>query len=117
MKTFEMLKKNKKINSVHLFGSNVTKKSNSLSDINICIIGSLDSDEKLKIISLFPENYDVYFFENLPIWMKIRVFREGRVLFVKDRNRLYETLFATIREYEDFLPIIKRRVVETFGAW
>jgi len=112
----EKVKKIRKVNSVHLFGSQVTGKTTKFSDVDICITGKLGNKEKLKILREFME-YDISFFEDLPVWIKIRVFREGKIIYVRDKPKLYDLLFRTIKEYEDFLPLIKRRVIEKFGKW
>jgi len=117
MKELKKLKNNKKIEAIYLFGSQATNTANPLSDIDICIFGKFSNDEKSKVYSLLGEKYDISFFEDLPTWVKIRVFREGKALFIRNKSHLYDYLFNTIREYEDFLPLIKRRVIEKFGTW
>jgi len=32
------------------------------------------------------------------------VLKEGRVLFVRDEDRLYDTAFRTVQAFEDFRP-------------
>ncbi len=115
-KIIEKMKKIKNVNSIHLFGSQVTGKTTKFSDVDICITGKLRDKEKLNIFKEFSK-YDVSFFNELPIWIKIRVFRNGEIIYVKDKHQLYNLLFSTIKEYEDFLPLIKRRVIEKFGKW
>jgi len=101
----------RKIDSVYLFGSFANGKFNNLSDVDVCFFGEYSWEDKIKIISLFDEIFDVSFFQDLPIWIRIRVFREGKRIYTKGVKKEYAYLFSTIREYEDFLPIIKNRMV------
>jgi len=100
----------KKIDAVYVFGSFTNEKFNSLSDVDICFLGKFSFKEKAKIVSFFGELFDVSFFNDLPVYIKIRVFREGKRIYSSDIKKVYAYLFNTIREYEDFLPIIKSRV-------
>jgi hypothetical protein len=44
-------------------------------------------------------------FQSLPLAVRTRVLREGRVLFCRDEDALYEAAFATIRAFERFKRI------------
>jgi len=109
--------KNKNINSVHLFGSFLSGKMTPLSDIDLCIDGNLSFDEKVKIKSFFPECYDVTFMDDLYPWVKIQVFKNGKILFVRKKDRLYSQAFRAIKQYEEVEHILKRRTIEKFGTW
>ena len=107
------IKKEKELVAIYLFGSVAENNQNSLSDIDICFIGKFSEKQKKEILRHFPEKYDVSFFDELPIWIKIRVFK-GRALFIKDKNKLYDINFKTLNEYEDFKPIITKMVKRRF---
>ncbi|MGQ9719234.1 MAG: hypothetical protein ACUVWK_05295 [Nitrososphaerales archaeon] len=53
------------------------------------------------------EKVQVHIFQNLPIFMRIRVLKEGKILFCKDEGMLYEIAFKTIKEFEDFKKYYK----------
>jgi len=106
----------KNIIAIYLFGSVAEGKQSNLSDIDICIFGNFNKKQKLKILSRIPENYDVSFFDELPIWIKIRVFK-GVPLVIKDKQKLYDINFATLEEYEDFRPLIQKRILRRFGEY
>ena len=92
--------------AVFLFGSVAKGVSNSLSDVDICIVlnNQLDflamSLKKLEYLSL--ADYDVSIFQQLPLYIRHRVIKEGEVLFCRNDDRLYELVFKTIKEFEDF---------------
>jgi hypothetical protein len=49
--------------------------------------------------------FDIQIFQLLPIYLRRRVLREGRILFVRDEALLYELAFRTAQAFEDFRPI------------
>jgi len=105
----------KGVNAVVLFGSQATGKNNKNSDIDLCFFGKLKDKDKLSIQRIFPEKYDISFFNELPIWIKTRVFKEGKVLFLKDKEEYMDAVFKTMHEWEDFKPTLNKLVMERFG--
>lgn len=110
------VKKIKGVLAVYVFGSYVKDKMSDLSDVDICIVGEVALKNKTNILlGKFPEMFDVSFFDELPIWIKMRVFRDGKCIFVKDKNALNLIKLLTLKEYLDFKPfiddVIKREVV------
>jgi hypothetical protein len=47
------------------------------------------------------------FFQQLPLYVRRRVLKEGIVLLVKDEDELYELAFRTAKEFEDFKHIYR----------
>lgn len=41
----------------------------------------------------------------LPLYIRVRVLKEGGILFVRDENQLYELAFRTAQAFEDFKHI------------
>ncbi len=107
------LSKNKKVYSIFLFGSYL-KNFGNLSDIDICIIGKLNENEKKKILRDSPEKFDISFFEELPIFIKVRVFKDGKELFVRNKNKIEEIKSNTLKEYREFMFFMKNRMTEKF---
>jgi len=106
---------NDKIIAIYLFGSVADGINNTLSDIDVCVIGEdLKSDEMAKIHCELGGNYDVSFFEEMPIWIKMRILK-GVVVVVNDVNRLYDVSFRTLAEYEDFRYLLNGRIMRRFG--
>ena len=48
---------------------------------------------------------DVHIFQALPLYIRSRVLKEGRVLFVRNEDLLYEIAFRTAQAFEDFKHI------------
>jgi len=110
----EKLSKKKGVLAVYLFGGAVEGRVRGISDIDICIIGKLNDGEKKQILRWCSEELDVSFFDELPIAIKFRVFKEGRELFVRDESTLDYIKLVTLKEYRDYYEIIKRRISERF---
>lgn len=98
--------------AVMLFGSVAKGANDSLSDVDVCIVlgdksdGLTMSRKKLEYLSL--ADFDVSIFQQLPLYIRDRVIREGRVVFCKSEDRLYELVFRTIKEFGDFKPVYQR---------
>ena len=115
------IKKDQQILAVFLFGSAARKESHLNSDIDICLVldrGKLTQKKisalRIKYLSSF--DFDIQIFQNLPIYIKQRILKEGKVLFCRDDDRLYDVAFAVIREYSDFEPFYLEYLKEVLHA-
>jgi len=54
-------------------------------------------------LAAFP-NLDVQIFQQLPLYVKVRVLGEGKTVFCKDEDLLYDLSFSTVRQFEYFKP-------------
>ncbi len=98
--------------AVFLFGSVAREEQTDLSDIDLCLvlIPKLTPFESTKsyrkrLDYLKDFTFDIQIFQHLPIYVRRRVLREGRILFVRDEALLYELAFRTAQAFEDFRPI------------
>lgn len=109
------ISKIKNVKAVYLFGSYAKNKHGALSDIDLCVIGNLDNREKLEVAGYGSDNLDISLFDELPIYIKFRVLKEGRPLIVKDKRFLNFVKVNTMHEYFDFkIMIIDKHVTKTF---
>ena len=104
-----------KIEAMVLFGSRAKGNYSDESDFDICIVGNLTLDEKSKIALYFPEEVDVSFFQELPPWIQIRVFGEGKFIFVKDLDKIYKIHSEVLRNYEDLRYFLNKKMIKRFG--
>lgn len=109
----ENLAKNRKVDAVYLFGSYL-KNFGNLSDIDICIIGKLNNSEKKKILRESSEPFDISFFEELPVFIKARIFSEGEEKFVRNEEKIKYLKFDVLKDYRDFMFFMKDRIMEKF---
>ena len=109
-KLVEKAKNDRKILAVFLFGSFLRDKHPE--DIDICLVlrknvkKSEFSKIKLKYLSDFPD-LDISIFQQLPIYIRKRVIKEGKILLMKDFDELYDIVIDTIKEFDDFKKIYK----------
>jgi hypothetical protein len=50
---------------------------------------------------------DVRVFQRLPLYIRQRVLKDGKVLHVKNEDELYDVAFRTVRAWEDFRPFYR----------
>ncbi len=100
--------------AVILFGSAARGEATAHSDLDVCIVlrphrnrGTENDPGKLarKRLEYLHFNLDIKIFQQLPLYVRRRVLKEGRVLLVKDEDQLYELAFRTAQAFEDFKRI------------
>lgn len=95
--------------AVILFGSVASDAEGPLSDIDLCVVldprhAGLDAKsmagKRLEYLSDF--DLDVQVFQQLPLYVRRRVLKEGQVLFARSEDLLYEVAYRTAQAFEDF---------------
>lgn len=101
------------IKAVYLFGSATTGKMHLNSDIDICIFLDKENDDaETKAMYFSSDNLDISLFDNLPLAIKFRVFREGKPIVIKDSAFIRMKMQETIRQYLDFQDSLHRMCSE-----
>jgi uncharacterized protein len=96
-------KSDKRIMAVALFGSTVKNKNGR--DIDLCIFtdkkySNLEMSKiRLNFLKDLTNKFDVQIFQQLPVYIRIRVLKEGKILFCKNSDLLYEIAFTTIKDF------------------
>jgi len=95
--------------AVILFGSRARGDDHAGSDVDVCLVlgpGRRDASAIGHILLAYASavDLDVQVFERLPLYVRRRVLKEGRVLFVRDEDALYDVAFRMVRAYESFRP-------------
>jgi uncharacterized protein len=115
------VQKDSEILAVLLFGSVARGEQTACSDVDICLVlqrqkyNSLTLSRK-KLTYLQQSDLDVHIFQQLPLYIRRRVLKEGKVLFVRDLDALYDLAFRTAQEFEDFKPIYRTYLTEVARA-
>ncbi|MEK6893430.1 MAG: nucleotidyltransferase domain-containing protein [Nanoarchaeota archaeon] len=98
------------VKAVYLFGSYVTGKTHKNSDIDICVIYDKNAKKaENEILSFGGGNLDIVFFWRLPLPIRFRVFKEGKVLVINDKEFVDDLKIETMNEYFDLKPFLDRR--------
>ena len=95
-----------KVKFIILYGSAAEERMIKGSDIDLCIYYDDSPEEasgfRFKVLSeLFDDIYDVQIFQQLPLYVRVEVFK-GRVIYCKDKRLLYEEAIETIKDFEEF---------------
>jgi len=100
------LKSFKLVHSIILFGSKARGTENEKSDIDICVIPKHDVEitikEKISLNNSVPENIDISFIDELPVYIRKRIFLEGRVLYTQDMYHILTLSKINDLEYERY---------------
>jgi len=101
-----------------LFGSVARGQARSISDIDLCIITprNLPQSNRWDLLSYGSQRIDVNLFWDLPITIRFRVIREGRVMFCKDALRFHRIKAETVREYIDVSSLIRKHCLHAMGV-
>lgn len=107
-KFMKRVKEDPHVLAVILFGSYARKEIGPLSDIDVCLVFFEQSvsrtemmHKRLDYLAEFPQ-LDIQVFQLLPLYIRRKVLKEGKVLYTRDDDALYELAYCTVRAFEDF---------------
>lgn len=101
-----------------LFGSVARGCVRPFSDVDLCIVTEKNTTDavRMELLSYGSKKIDVSIFSDLPIQIRFRVIKEGKILFCKDSLALHRLQVATVREYLDFEPFIRKHCLHAITA-
>jgi predicted nucleotidyltransferase len=111
-KLLAKVKSDRDVLAIILYGSEARQEQRSTSDVDICIVldplpyhkkKDINSQKRLEYLKDFA--FDIQIFQQLPLYIRRRVLKEGRVLFVRDERILYELAWRTAQAFDDFRHI------------
>lgn len=115
-KLIKELRRLPEVQGIILFGSQAKGTAKPLSDIDLAVITTpLNAHQKANIQTLAPPGIDLCLFDELPLAVQYRVFKEGKVLYEKSALFLHRRRIAALRDYLDFSPIIHRHIKAVLG--
>ncbi len=103
--------------AVILFGSTARNEHHQDSDLDICLVlqagGTSPSTMTEKRIAYMADfTLDIQVFQTLPLYIRQRVLKEGRVLFCRDEDALYTLALRTVKDFADFERMYRRYLEE-----
>jgi predicted nucleotidyltransferase len=106
------VKNDPEVLAVILFGSRARGNASQGSDFDVCLV--LASDPSFDLVGarkrleyLAGADLDITVFQQLPLYIRSRVLKEGSVLFVRDEDTLYALAARTARAFEGFRHIYR----------
>ncbi len=100
-----------------LFGSRARHEQMEVSDVDICLVlaqreyNALELSRK-KLEYLTVSDLDIHVYQQLPLYVRVRVLKEGKVLYCRNEDQLYAIAFKTIEEFADFEHIYREYLQE-----
>ncbi len=105
------LKISRFVHSIILFGSKARGTEKEKSDIDICIISKpgieIPLKERISLNNSVPENVDISFMDELPVYIRKRIFLEGSVLYTQDMYYILTLSKINDIEYERYKKLMK----------
>lgn len=103
-KLLSLAKKDREIIAVLLFGSHARGYARPASDVDVCLIlrHERNSFEKRLEYSTISDNIDVQVFQSMPLYIKVRILKEGKILICKDEDFFYKIAIDAIKDFEQF---------------
>ena len=86
-----------------LFGSAARGQQRPFSDIDLCIVaaGDTSEEERLDLKSYGSRKIEIHLLDELPLAIRFRVVREGKLAFCKDGLALHRVIADIVRQYLD----------------
>jgi predicted nucleotidyltransferase len=101
--------RDKEILAVMVFGSYARGEKHR--DIDVCLVLSKDlengSMSRKRLAYVSESGLDVHIFQQIPLYIRIRVLKEGKVLFCRDLDALYDIAGHAVKEFAYFEPAYK----------
>ena len=94
------------IEGILIFGSYAKENQTNKSDIDICIVAPNEDNYQIYTflsanLNIVAKKYDIKFFRDLPLYLKIQIIEEGIVIFSRDELDLYEYFYPYRKLWAD----------------
>ena len=103
----EKAKTDKRILAVGIFGS-FARGEKDYSDIDVCIFLVPGKYSKIELsrkkLEYVCDELDAQVFQQLPLYIRDRILKEGKILYYKDEDALYDLMYRAMKEIGDFMP-------------
>ena len=96
--------------AVMLCGRRARGEAGPESDFDVCLVlangPTADGERTRKRLDCLADaDVGLAVFQQLPLYVRSRVLKDGKVLFVRDEDALYDVAIPTVKAWEDFRHI------------
>ncbi|MBS3773186.1 MAG: nucleotidyltransferase domain-containing protein [Candidatus Thermoplasmatota archaeon] len=87
-----------------LYGSHATGDAHQQSDIDLCIVNPDTPavlNETFRRVDVAGKKYDVYLFEELPLYLQVAVMQAHQVVFCRNIYDLHEYFYPYMKRWKD----------------
>ncbi|MGQ4833865.1 MAG: nucleotidyltransferase domain-containing protein [Candidatus Asgardarchaeia archaeon] len=102
----DIIKEDKDILAIVIFGS--FTKDLPYADIDVCLILNKKmtklemSKKRLKYQTIIGDPFDIQVFQQLPLYIRMRILKEGVLYYCRDLDKLYDIAYRTIKDFVYF---------------
>ncbi|MEK6950226.1 MAG: nucleotidyltransferase domain-containing protein [Nanoarchaeota archaeon] len=103
---FKGLSRNKNIVAILLYGSWACGEATPRSDIDLCIVAPKTEPQAVlstvwRTVNVTARKYEVYVFEEMPLYLKMEVIDSHKVIYARDQGELYEYFYFFRKLWND----------------
>ncbi len=109
--------------AVILYGSHARQEAGPGSDRDLCLVlvpGRDTRADQTRVRAAYLEfgggRLDIRIFQQLPLYIRRRILREGRILYCRDEDVMYKVSYRTAQMFADFKPIYEAYLAEVARA-
>ncbi len=109
--------------AVILYGSQARQEASPGSDVDVCLVLAPDRGtraDQTRVQTAYLEfaggGLDIRIFQQLPLYIRRRILQEGRTVYCRDEDAMYQLSYRTAQQFADFKPIYEAYLAEVAGA-
>lgn len=103
---FRFLQSREEVMAVVIFGSTAKEERTGRSDVDVCVVAPICRDREHLLreiygkVDVIGKGYDVWIFEELPLYMKARIIKDHVCVYARDMPGLYEYFYSFRKLWE-----------------
>ena len=100
-----------KVRFIIIYGSAVKGKLTDKSDIDLAVFYNADMQKRFEyrvsVLGRVDNIYDIQIFQDLPIYIQKDIISNGKVIYFKNYNEIFDVFMQIIKKFEDFKPYLE----------
>ena len=101
------MSKYKFVSAIFLFGSQTNGRARGDSDFDIAVLTKNSTpNEEIKLMGFASDKVDVSIFHRMPLIIQFRILRDGKLIFLRNEEKLHDVKYEVFRRYLDYSAFI-----------